>query len=92
MANANQGAALKNRFTVTSIEKTDPPPGAQGGEWYEYVVGTGTSAITGRRSGSRKEVAKYVEEYAGNLNQRSALGFSAYAPRKPGRPAKASAS
>ena len=71
------------KFPVTSIEKTDPPEGEGDGEWYEYVIGQGSSAIRGKRAGSRKAVTEYVEEYAENLDQRSALGYSSYAARKP---------
>lgn len=71
------------KFPVTSIEKTDPPKGVTEGEWYEYVIGHGTSEIKGKRSGSLKSVTAYVKEYAENLDQRSALGYSAYAARKP---------
>ena len=71
------------KFPVTSIEKTDPPEGETEGEWYEYVIGHGSSEIKGKRSGSLKSVTAYVKEYAENLNQRSALGYSAYAARKP---------
>lgn len=74
---------VENKFPITSIEKTEPPQGVKEGEWYEYVIGKGSSAITGRRSGSLKAVTEYVEEYADNLNRRSALGYSAYAARKP---------
>ncbi len=71
------------KFPITSIEKSEPPEGVTDGEWYEYVIGKGSSSIRGRRSGSLKAVTEYVEEYAENLNQRSALGFSSYAARSP---------
>jgi len=79
---------VENKFPITRIEKTEPPQGVKEGEWYEYVIGKGSSAITGRRSGSLQAVTEYVEEYADNLNRRSALGYSAYAARKPTKPAK----
>jgi len=69
------------KFPVASIEKIDPPKGTEG-EWYEYVIGEGSSSIRGMRSGSLKAVTEYVKEYAENLNQRSALGYSSYATRK----------
>lgn len=78
----------ETKFPVASIEKTDPPQGVKEGEWYEYVIGKGSSAITGKRAGSLKAVTEYVEEYADNLNRRAALGYSAYAARKPTKPAK----
>jgi hypothetical protein len=58
------------------------------GEWYEYIIGRGSSSIRGKRAGSLKAVTEYVEEYADNLNQRAALGYSAYAARKPTKPTK----
>jgi hypothetical protein len=71
-----------SKFPVTSIEKAEPPAGESGGEWYEYVIGIGSSVIKGKRSGSLKAVTAYVKEYAENLNERSALGYSSYAARK----------
>ena len=73
---------LENKYTVTSIEKTDPPDGVTEGDWYEYVIGTGASEIRGKRSGTKKAVTAYVKEYAENLRQRSALGYSSYTSRK----------
>ncbi len=71
------------KFPVTSIEKSEPPEGESEGEWYQYVIGSGSSAIKGKRAGTLKAVTEYVEEYAENLNQRSALGYSSYAARRP---------
>jgi len=88
MTDSTDDVVIENKFPVTSIEKTKPPQGVKEGEWYEYVIGVGSSAITGMRSGSLKAVTEYVEEYADNLNRRSALGYSAYAARKPTKPAK----
>jgi hypothetical protein len=71
-----------SKFPITSIEKAEPPTGETDGEWYEYVIGKGSSSIKGKRSGSLAAVTEYVKEYAENLNQRSALGYSSYAARK----------
>jgi len=71
-----------SKFPVTSIEKADPPDGEAEGEWYEYEIGIGSSVIKGKRAGSLKAVTEYVKEYAENLNERSALGYSSYAARK----------
>jgi len=83
MAKSSDSELDVRKFPVTSIEKTDPPNGVTEGEWYEYVIGHGTSEIKGKRSGTLKSVTAYVKEYAENLNQRSTLGYSAYAARKP---------
>lgn len=73
------------KFPVNAIEKTDPPEGVDGGEWYEYTIGEGNTAIVGKRSGSLRSVTRYVKEFADNLNQRSALGYSPRATRKPAK-------
>ncbi len=69
----------KRLFCVTRIEKTEPPAGVTEGEWYQYTIGHGESAIHGKRSGSLQSVTQHAEEYAENLNQRTLLGHSAYA-------------
>lgn len=73
---------IPRKFTITDIERTDPPDGTTEGEWYRYVIGKGASAITGKRAGSKRSVTLYVKEFADNLNRRAALGYSAYAARK----------
>jgi len=78
-----EDVVTESKFPVTSIEKTEPPAGVTEGEWYEYIIGLGSSAIKGKRAGSLEAVTEYVEEYADNLNRRAALGYSAYAERKP---------
>ena len=83
MAEIPDEEPVESKFPVSSIEKTEPPEGVTGGEWYEYVIGRGSSVITGKRSGTLKAVTEYVEQYADNLNQRAKLGYSAYAARKP---------
>ena len=72
----------KSFFCVTCIEKTEPPAGVTEGEWYQYTIGHGESAIHGKRSGSLQSVTRHAEEYAENLNQRTLLGHSAYAARR----------
>ena len=89
MSDSSESVISVRKFPVTSIEKTDPPEGVTEGEWYEYVIGEGTSEIKGKRSGSLKAVTEYVKEYAADLDERSTLGYSAYAARKPAKqPAK----
>ena len=83
MTDLPEDPVAENKFPVTSIEKTDPPAGVTEGDWYEYFIGLGSSAIRGKRAGSLAAVTEYVEEYADNLNRRAALGYSAYAARKP---------
>jgi hypothetical protein len=83
MTDTPEDVVTENKFPITSIEKTEPPAGATEGQWYEYIIGQGSSSIKGKRAGSLRGVTEYVEEYADNLNRRAALGYSAYAARKP---------
>ena len=79
----DQSDNLENRFfRVTSINKTEAPAGVTEGEWYQYTIGHGESAIQGKRLGSLQSVTLHAEEYAENLNQRTLLGHSAYGARK----------
>jgi len=71
------------KFHVISIEKSEPPKGMTKGDWYHYVIGGGSSQITGKRSGTLKSVTDHVEEFVGNLNQRTARGYSPNAAQKP---------
>jgi len=87
MTDQTDDAPAPSKFPITSIEKTDPPEGETKGEWFEYIIGIGSSSIRGKRSGSLEAVTEYVKEYAENLNQRSALGYSSYAARKVQKPA-----
>lgn len=70
------------RFNVSSVEKTSPPAGASGGDWYEYVIGRGDSAIKGKREGTLRSVTRHAREFAENLNRRASLGYSPYAARR----------
>jgi len=83
MTDLPEDDVTESKFPVASIEKTEPPEGVTEGEWYEYIIGLGASSIKGKRAGSLEAVTEYVEEYADNLNRRAALGYSAYAARKP---------
>jgi len=87
MTDQTDDAPAPSKFPITSIEKTDPPDSETNGEWYEYIIGIGSSSIRGKRSGTLEAVTEYVKDYAENLNQRSALGYSSYAARKVQKPA-----
>ncbi|MCP4392647.1 MAG: hypothetical protein GY802_30450 [Gammaproteobacteria bacterium] len=82
MSDESEKSSLERHFHVTSIEKIEPPAGISGDNWYQYTIGEGDSAITGKRAGSLKSVRLHAEEFAANLNQRAALGYSAYAARR----------
>ena len=69
-------------FVVVSVEKSEAPQGADGKNWYRYVIERGKSQIVGNMRGSLKKVQTEVDEYVENLNQRNSLpkGRSQWAP------------
>ncbi len=69
-------------YIVTEVVKTSRPKGIQSGDWYRYIIGHGSTPISGVRSGSLKSVTQYAEDFARNLNLRVLQGYSAYAARR----------
>lgn len=64
---------LRHCYRVTSIEKAATPDGAEGGEWYRYVLASGQARITGLHRGSLAEVTAYANSCAEEFNLRSAM-------------------
>lgn len=73
------------KFRVISVEKAGAPEGISEGEWYHYVISQGPSKIMGKRPGTLQSVTEHAEEFVENLNRRAAIGYSAYAARKPAK-------
>ena len=63
-------------FRVALVEKSPEPQGAEGENWYRYVIESEHSAITGWRRGSRQEITQHAIRYTEELNARIANGFS----------------
>lgn len=76
--------ALRCHYQVATVEKVTAPDGAEGGDWYRYVLSSGNSRITGFHRGSVAEVEEYATECAEEFNLRGIRGKSArtMAPRK----------
>lgn len=71
------------KFNVVSVEKTRPPAGCDGDDWYRYVIERGRSTIVGARRGSLRQVKAHATEYANDLNLRAANGgVSLWSPRR----------
>jgi hypothetical protein len=79
------------QYKVALVEKTTAPEGTDGSTWHRYVLDNGTSTIVGQRQGTLQDVTSYAREYSEQLNERGALGRSAWNPRgrKPGQANKA---
>lgn len=70
-------------FNVVSVEKTDPPSGCDGDDWYQYVIERGRSTIVGARRGTLRAVKAHAVAYANDLNARAANGgVSLWSPRR----------
>ena len=65
-------------YALISVEKTDPPSGEDGNNWYQYIVGRGNSSLVGKRRGTLKQVKEHAECLAGDLNARRGLKVSQY--------------
>ena len=74
---------MTSEFSVTSVEKTDPPDGCKGENWYRYVIERENSTIVGSRIGTLKQVTRHAREFADELNLRSKNGGrSIWAPNR----------
>ncbi len=63
----------RHRYRVLSVERTTRPDGAQGDEWYRYVLASGHARITGLHRGTLEEVTAYARTCAEEFNLRSAI-------------------
>ncbi len=65
--------ANDKRYKLSSVEKIDSPDGGAG-TWYRYVIDGGYAPVIGSRQGTRKQVEKYAQQFATELNQRRRSG------------------
>jgi len=72
---------VRKLYEIKSILKTEPPPGADGSDWYRYEIAHGTNCINGYKQGSLDEVTEATEENVVLLNERQ-FGKRATAAKK----------
>ena len=63
-------AIVRKLYEIKSIVKTDPPPGAEGSDWYRYEIAHGANCINGYKQGTIEEVTEAMEENVVLLNER----------------------
>lgn len=68
-------------YQVVTVEKTEAPEGANGGNWYRYVIELEGQSIVGSRRGTQKQVTEYAKECAENMSTRFARGRSHWSSR-----------
>ncbi len=67
----DESIALGLLYEIVSVQRTEPPPGGKGSNWYRYVIAfEGTNTIDGCRQGGLKAVTRAVEEIVAQLNER----------------------
>ncbi len=68
---SNGTLAVGQYYEIVSLRRTEPPPDANGSNWYRYVIAfEGSNSITGYRQGSLKAVTSRVEDIIAQLNER----------------------
>ena len=73
---ADESSALGQPYEIVSVQRAEPPPGADGPYWYRYVIAfEGRNTIHGYQPGNLKAVTRAVEEIVAQLNERH-LGHS----------------
>lgn len=65
-----ESTTRKLRCTVIELTKSNGPGGAEGKDWYRYVIHNPGTPITGYRRGKKKEVMEYLEQCTTQLEER----------------------
>ncbi len=68
----DKGSAQPEPFRLVAIERTEPPDGAAGKNWYRYTIRQGANAINGYLQGTQTAVKHSAEQIVGQLNERRA--------------------
>lgn len=58
-------------YRIASVEKTARPAGAEGGNWYRYVIENGHATLMGWRRGSLRETTQHAIRCVEALNARN---------------------
>jgi len=71
-------------YQVIKVEKIDAPNGADGENWYTYIIRrSSNSNIVGQRRGTLEQVKAYARECVEDINQRQGNGgYSMWATRR----------
>ncbi len=73
---------MAQAYEIVSVRRAEPPPGAEGSNWYRYVIAfEGTNTIHGYRQGQLRAVTTAVEEIVAQVNERHHLGHLSKASR-----------
>jgi hypothetical protein len=66
----DETVAVAPPFEIVSVERTKPPRGVEGSDWYRYIIVQGTNTIYGYRQGQLEAVKSAVDGIVAQLNER----------------------
>ena len=78
----NMSEELRDSYEIKSIERSEPPAGAEGAVWCRYVIQQGDNTIHGYRPGNLKVVRSEIRALVRQLNERRAGKRSLAAPKR----------
>ena len=61
---------MEQLYEIVSVQRAEPPRGAEGSNWHRYVIAQGTNTINGWRQGNLEAVTRVVEEFVTQLTER----------------------
>ena len=73
----------KKPYKVLSIENSSPPTGADGADWYHYVIEQNQNTIHGYQQGTLESVEHAVNEIVDMLNERRRGKYGRTSTHKP---------
>lgn len=59
-------------YILETIDRSEPPAGCTGSNWYRYTIVQGTNKIVGYRQGNRRDVTDDTRNTVRELNERRA--------------------
>jgi hypothetical protein len=69
-ASIAKATSVSDAYRIDSLAKTKAPAGANGKDWYRYVIIQGENTIVGHRQGSQRAVKEAVNDLVTRLNER----------------------
>jgi hypothetical protein len=66
--------AINAKYNVIEVEKTSPPQGMEGDNWFRYVIKKGNSVMDCKKSGTLKSVTSHAKDLAELINSRNVSG------------------
>ncbi len=66
----DESSTMEQLYKIVSVQRAEPPRGAEGSDWHRYVIAQGTNTINGWRQGNLEAVTRVFEEFVAQLNER----------------------